>query len=204
MKTTYHIIINLILSVFACNNLIYAQSERELTETAKMRAQQEVGQLLDYIDFIARKDFSLQEKKSYKKEALNLFVGKGYEYEEDGMTKRGVRMQTKSLYRKTTTSKLMRDYFDGLMNLRYAKVVIESTEITQIKVSELRKTGEGEYVCTCYFDQAFAGYTKEGNPIYKDLTRKRVKCYISMVEIDGTIELIIRLGDVSVDSIKRL
>lgn len=110
-------------------------------------------------------------------------------------------MEVTSIWREKPSQRLMKDYFTGLMNMRYSKVTIESTEVSKIEVSKLKQIDEGKYVCTCYFEQAFCGY-RDGRPVYKDITRKKVKCYIvEEVILDDQggeqHEYIVMLGDVT-------
>lgn len=59
------------------------------------------------------------------------------------------------------------------------------------------------YVCTCYFEQVFVGY-RDGRAIYKDITRKKVKCYIEIQDVeDGPQEYVVLLGDVQAIDTKR-
>lgn len=90
----------------------------------------------------------------------------------------------------------MKDYFTGLINLRYSKVDIQSTKVQDIKVSELQKIDDNKYVCTAYFEQIFIGY-RDGRPIYKDRTRKKVKVYILAEETIDRPEFVVMLGDVT-------
>jgi hypothetical protein len=46
----------------------------------------------DYISFMANKNKKANTRLYYKKKALNLFVGCGESYEEDGVRKEGVQM----------------------------------------------------------------------------------------------------------------
>lgn len=68
----------------------------------------------------------------------------------------------------------MKDYFTGLVNLRYSKVDIQSTKVHEIEVSELQKIDDNKFVCTAYFEQIFVGY-RDGRPVYKDRTRKKLR-----------------------------
>ena len=176
-------------------------------EMLKRRAAEKVGMMNDYIQFMADKKKSLSSRKIYKDKALNLFIGLGDAYEEDGRMKKGVVMETTSLYRKTPLRRLMRDYFTGLMNLKYTQVDIESTEAAGMKVSNLKKIAETEdgtvYECTCYFDQAFIGYI-DGVPKYKDITRKKVTCRIIAEDTVEGEEYTVMLGDVTALDTKRL
>lgn len=183
-------------------SLTYAQSNVE--DLIAKRAQQKVKQMTNYVEYMANKDESLEDRKEYRTLALNLFIGHGKPYTLNDTTRKGVYMQITSKYRKKPTERLMKDYFTGLINMRYNKVVIESTDVKDIKVSELRKVGENEFECTCTFVQAFCGY-RDGRPVYKDITKKRVTCHIfgeetvkvmANGEIKTSYEYIVLLGDV--------
>lgn len=174
----------------------FSQNAVGISELMMRRAQQKVAQMNDNISFMADKSKDLKTRSYYRGKALNLFIGKGEPYEEEGIHNAGVKMETTSIYRKKPTRRLMKDYFSGLVNLRYSKVDIQSTKVHEIEVSDLQKIDDNKYVCTAYFEQIFVGY-RDGKPIYKDRTRKKVKVYIIADEtIDGT-EFIVLLGDVT-------
>lgn len=198
MKTLYRITIVAILMLMT--SVTYAQSEDLIAK----RAQQKVKQMTNYIEYMANKEKSLEDRKEYRILALNLFIGHGEPYTVNDAPRKGVYMQITSTYRKKPRERFMKDYFTGLVNLRYDKVEIESTDIKDIKVSELKKIGENEFECTCTFVQAFCGY-RDDRPIYKDITKKRVTCHIfgeetvkvqENGEIKTSYEYIVLLGDV--------
>lgn len=177
--------------------------QNTVDEQIKRTAAQRVAQMNDYISFMADKSNDLETRQYYKKQALNLFAGRGYNYEENGVNKEGVRMEITSVNNTRPRSKLMRVYFNGLINLTYQKVSIQSTELASIKVSNLQKVDNNMYVCTCYFDQVFVGY-RDGRPVYKDITRKKVKCYIEVQDVEGGLqEYVVLLGDVQAIDTKR-
>lgn len=193
MKYIKHILCMMLLFVGAS---AFAQTDAGLSELMKQRAQQMVAQMNDYISFMADKSKTVNTRIYYRGKALNLFIEKGEPYEEEGIHNTGVKMETTSKYRKKPTSRLMKDYFTGLINLRYSKVDIQSTKVHDIKISDLQKVDDNKYVCTAYFEQKFLGY-RDGIPVYTDRTRKKVKVYIFSEEtIDGE-EFIVMLGDVS-------
>lgn len=193
MNSLKHIMCLLLLFIGAS---AFAQTDRGITELMKQRAQQKVAQMNDNISFMADKNKDLSTRNYYKGRALKLFIGGGDPYEEEGVRNTGVKMQTTSVYRKRPSVKLMKDYFTGLINLRYSKVDIQSTKVNEIEVSDLQKIGDNKYVCTAYFEQIFVGY-RDNRPIYKDRTRKKVKVYVISEEtIDGQ-EFIVLLGDVT-------
>lgn len=177
--------------------------QNAVDEQIRRTAAQRVAQMNDYISFMADKSNDMETRQYYKKQALNLFAGRGYNYEENGVNKEGVRMEITSVNNTRPRSKLMRVYFNGLMNLTYQKVSIQSTELASIKVSNLQKVDNNMYVCTCYFDQVFVGY-RDGRPVYKDITRKKVKCYIEVQDVEGgPQEYVVLLGDVQAIDTKR-
>lgn len=162
----------------------------------KRRIPEVFGQLNDYISLIADKKQSLKKKLYYKEKALNLFIGKGYEYEEDGVKKEGVILEVASKNRKQTRRLLIRNFLDNLINRLddYTDVKITSTEIGNIKLSELIQVGtnwEGE----CDFNQVFEGM-RDGRPVYRDITTKRIKCYVTAEDTEDGWEYIIKLGNI--------
>lgn len=188
---------------FALLLFLPIMGQSSVDEQIKRTAAQRVAQMNDYISFMADKSNDMETRQYYKKQALNLFAGRGYNYEENGVNKEGVRMEITSVNNTRPRSKLMRVYFTGLINLTYQQVSIQSTELASIKVSNLQKVDNNMYVCTCYFEQVFVGY-RDGRAIYKDITRKKVKCYIEIQDVeDGPQEYVVLLGDVQAIDTKR-
>lgn len=185
-----------ILAVFGLASSVFAQVEGN-EEFIKRRAAEKVGQMNDYISYMADKGNTPKARKRRKVMALNLFIAKGYEYVEDGVQKDGVQMQVTSKSRAKVGQPLMRVYFDNLigkLNI-YTDVKIEATEVADIKVSELRKIDDNLWECTCEYDQAFEGW-RDGRPIYRDITTKAIKCYVISEDTEDGTEFIILLGDV--------
>lgn len=174
----------------------------------QQRVRERVKLMNDYVSFMADKSKSQKTRYYYRKKALPLFIGKGYEYEENGVTKRGVMMQTTSVNRPgVVTNTLLRDYFSRLVNLRYSKVNITSTEIAGMKVSDLKKVDSSDnktlYMCTCQYVQYFRGEYGDGY-VYADKTTKRIVCYVEVEETEDGQEFMIKLGDVEAISTERL
>jgi len=199
MKTKVFIAI---LAIFGLTSSVCAQVEGQ-EDKIKLRAAEKVGQMNDYIKNMADQTKDMDYRNRRKVKALNLFVGKGYEYIEDGVKKDGVQMQVTSKKRKKVGQPLMRDYFNHLVGTKldrlYDNVKIEATEVADIKVSELRKLDDNLWECTCEYDQAFEGW-RDGRPVYRDITTKRIKCYVLAELVEGETgdewEFIILLGDV--------
>ena len=185
-----------LLAIFSLATTTFAQVEGQ-EEMIKRRAAEKVGQMNDYISFMANKKKPEESRLYYRTKALNLFIGKGSRYEENGVTKEGVMMQVTSKNRKSVSTPFIRDYFQNLVTgLRsYTDVKIEATEIADIKVSELRQIDTNLWVCTCQYDQAFEG-VRDGRLIYRDITTKRIKCYVVAEDTEDGWEFIILLGDV--------
>ncbi|MBQ8240171.1 MAG: hypothetical protein IJZ38_04950 [Bacteroides sp.] len=178
----------------------FAQNEQDML---RRRAAEKVGQMCDYIEFMANPQNGLSTRKYYCDKALNLFINRGNEYEENGILKKGVLMEVTSVNRNKTFPKLIKTYFVGLMNLTYDAVQISSTEVAEMRVSNLQKVKDNLYVCTCYFEQVFAGY-RDGRAVYKDITRKRVKCYVQKEQTEDGAEYVVMLGDVTAIDTKRI
>lgn len=192
-----------VFAIFSIVSTVSAQTPEETEAMIQKRAAEKVAQMNDYIAFMANKQKSVENRRYYKNKALNLFVGKGFSYEENGVEKDGVMMEITSVNRKSVSHKLMRTYFENLINLNYSNVKIESTEIAKIKVSNLQQVEENLYVCTCQYDQAFVGM-RDGRVVYKDITTKRIKCYVTVEDTEDGKEYIIMLGDVTALDTKRM
>lgn len=186
--------------IFLCMGIstAFAYTEQELKEIMEHRIQHKVAQMNDNISYMADKSKELDMRNYYREKALNLFIEKGEPYTDaDGINNKGVKMETTSTYRKKPTSRLMKDYFTGLINLRYSKVDVQHTEAQAIKVGNLQKIDDkGNYVATAYFEQIFIAY-RDGRIVYKDKTKKMVKVYIFAEETIDGIEFVVRLGDVT-------
>ena len=159
----------------------------------------------------------------YKDQAQKLFINDCNGFKEileykDGRKKEiwreGVTMEVVSLRNQTPRPKPMKQYFRGLISMTYKSVLIETTDITDMRVSKLQpygkdKNGRMMYVCSVYFDQLFIGRRGDGG-IYKDLTRKWVVCYVQVDEVydpdtgETFSEYMVRLGDVHVESIEKI
>lgn len=203
MRKLRVLVLSLAVSLVAIHGS--AQLSSDKNEMLKMRVQEMVGQMTDNISFMADKKKEYDTRMFYREVALNLFIGQGGPYQYMGEQRKGVIMETTSLYRSRPTRRLMRDYFEGLVNLKYSQVVIESTQTYDIEVSDLKKVpGEDNlYVCTACFEQLFMGY-RDGRVVYGDRTRKEVTAYVRMDEVYNDYEFIVMLGDVTAKETKRI
>ena len=190
-----------ILVIIALTTVTISYAQSDVQEVLKRHVAEKVGQLCDYIEFLANPQNEYKTRNYYKTKALNLFINKGDEYEEDGIYKKGVIMEIISVRRKNLLKILIKDYFTGLINMRYSTFAIESVEFSNIDVSSLQQIDDNTYVCTCYFEQAFCGYRDEIH-LYKDITRKKVKCKVFkefVLDDQGCeqVEYEVILGDVT-------
>lgn len=190
----------------------YAQVYNGLDErtNAKIaeRAREEVGQFTSYLEDIANKTIDRKIRLYYKDVALKLFVGEGKAWVEeilnsegtqvvDRINRKAVTMGVTSLRNPKPRLKPMADYLLGLAEIRYNSVTIQTTDWHDMRVSEVRKVGDGKYECTVYFEQVFKSKGRDNIPGYSDRTKKKVTCYIDLVHTDDGLEILVQLGDVT-------
>ncbi len=154
-----------------------------------------IAQLNDYISYMTDKSKDLETRQYYKKLALNLFVGRGYDYyEENGKKRGGAQIEIYSTSKHRSRSFLIRNYLNGLINYVYYPNV--QIGLPSISVGNLTQIDSIHYVCSCYYDRIFVD-NKVDTPICKSITRKKTKCYIEVIKTEnGQDEYSISLGDV--------
>lgn len=208
----------LTVSFSAFSSITYAQTGSRI-EMLKLRAKEKVKQLNDYIGYMADVRKPMNTKMGYKKMAEQLFLNDCKPYDEiveyeDGhketIRREGVTMEVVSLRNPKPRKKPMPEYFRGIINLGkiYSSVSVETTEIADMSVSELKPYGNGLYICTVYFDQKFTGRRIEQGT-YREITRKWAVVYVQVDQVigdDGQTEeeYLVRLGDVHASSIRRV
>ena len=99
------------------------QAQISADEMLKRRCADKVKQMCDYIEYMANPQQKVNNRRYYRTAALNLFVGQGNSYEEDGRIRDGVTMEvTNRSSCKKPYSYLMKQYFSNLINrLDYLK-----------------------------------------------------------------------------------
>ena len=217
MKTK--VIIAFVLSLLFAAADAYALSAEDV-QILKLRAREKVKQLNDYISFMADKKKPAKTRYYYKDIAQTLFINNCDGYKEitefeDGTQEEswhdGVVMEVASTRNQIPRTKPMKTYFRGLITMNYTSVTIETTDIADMRVSELKPYGKDEngntlYICSVIFDQVFIGQRADGG-IYKDITRKWVVCYVKVDEVynsqtgETESEYMVSLGDVHVISV---
>ena len=134
---------------------ISAQTDNKKEEMLKIRAKEKVGQFCDYVSFIASKKKNVNTRFYYVEKAKNLFLNRGQAlFDDDGSIVRdSIIMQVTSLKAKKPRNVYLNKYLPNLANLKYPEVEVTSTDVAEMKVSNLQKIGDGIYVCTVYFYQ---------------------------------------------------
>lgn len=182
-----------------------ATAQTNYDAVAKRRAAEKVAQMNDYVSFMSDKNKKLNIRSYYRKKALNLFIGKGYDYELNGVHNDGVIMEVSSTRNNTVNKHLIRNYFTNLINLKYSYVKVTCTEVADMKVSDLKlvDADKNMYTCTVQYVQIFeAG--RDGVLVYKDRTTKRITCFIQKEEVPGDVEFVVQLGDTKCISTERI
>lgn len=197
-----------LLSGKYANAQVYNDLDERTNKKIAERAREEVGQFTDYLKEIADKKIERKTRLYYKDIALKLFVGEGKAWVEEILNSEGTRvvdrvnrnavtMGVTSLRNPKPRKKPMADYLLGLAEIRYNAVTIETTDWHDMRVSEVRKVGDDKYECTVYFEQVFTSKGPDNIPGYSDRTKKKVTCYIDLVQTDDGLEILVQLGDVT-------
>ena len=209
MKTRILLFVVLaLLSGKYVNAQVYNDLDERTNKKIAERAREEVGQFTDYLKEIADKKIERKTRLYYKDIALKLFVGEGKAWVEeilnsegtrvvDRVNRKAVTMGVTSLRNPKPRKKPMADYLLGLAEIRYNAVTIETTDWHDMRVSEVRKVGDDKYECTVYFEQVFTSKGPDNIPGYSDRKKKKVTCYIDLVQTDDGLEILVQLGDVT-------
>ena len=208
MKTTrlFALVVVALCSISQVKSQTYNDLDEKTNKLIALRAQEEVGQFTQYLQDIANKKLPIKDRYQYKDIALTLFIGEGKDYYEnildndgeviDRILRKAVTMEVTSLTRNTKKKRAMSKYLQGLADIRYKEVTIQTTEWHDMRVSAIRKLADGMYECTVYFEQVFISKGLDNTPGYIDRTKKRVTCYIDVVHTDDGLEILVQLGDV--------
>lgn len=145
----------------------------------------------------------LKAKDKRIRQALQLFMGKGYSYKDIyGNEHDPVTMETSSINRSTgkvrKNTRATRLYLENMKNNshRYSKVDISATDCYM--VNEAYEVEDGVYKAVIAYMQKYTGW-REDRIVYSDLTEKYVEVYIYRTEIDGEIRWTVQLGNIYVE-----
>lgn len=176
---------------------------QELTgEIVSNKLQEKVQILNDCLSFLAQQDRSANIKKHYMDQALCLFVNNGEPFSVDSTTYEGSFILTKSAYRNKPVKRKVKDYLQGVMDLRYTPIDLSAIKIPALPAlidsKNFVKCGYDLYKFTTMITRELAGYI-DGSPVYKDITPFEYSIFIGMKDtIDGK-EYVIYLSDIEVE-----
>ena len=201
----------------------------ETLEHISISVRQEVQLFTSYLSSIVKKknarnrserETIMRNRELLKKEALNLFVGKGDKYDVviydnnnnpiDTVHHHAVIMQTMTVRNPTPKDTAMVKYLSYKVYqanrgmITGVSLQISSYDWHQMTVSEPMKIGDGSYVMDVFYVQNFRMINGD-NIILPggDRTTKRVTCYIYVSDTDRGKQFIIRLGDIKAEEIER-
>lgn len=139
----------------------------EYTEYSK-KALIVVSQFADYLQVIASRNFSMNERDEAVKNALKLFMP-------------DTKIKVSSKYRKEISEYSLETYLKRLKMLPYGQVQIKWSNIEY--VDELKQAGDGNYYGRIVGTQTFTGFSEKGESVkYSDVTRKDVKVKLQSYE----------------------
>jgi hypothetical protein len=181
---------------------LFAQQKIDIdTELIKRRAKEQIAQLNDYLQIMADPHLPLKTRDTCRSKALSLFIANGEEYEvvlSDGDTIRwpAACIENVNKFRRKPVRRLVKDYFTGLINMRFNKVQIQSVEVvTDYDISTLHKVSDNLFICDGWIEKEFVGY-RDGSPLFKDISRKKIKSVLSILKTEDGVVVSPKLGDI--------
>lgn len=188
-----------VLLVVACCLYATASFSQETEEMLQARLKEKVHLLNDYIELMADTK-NVTTRRYYMEQALDLFVGRGYEYEMDGIKHDGASIEIISPMGRKQRRKLIRDYLKGVIYMSYSpNIAIETVTYVYPNVSSLMAIDDSTYLCTCEL-RKFPASNNTSKSVCTIRTAKRIKVIIKKEDIvrieDGSIEMPILLCDI--------
>ena len=148
----------------------------EELEMFRTEVRNRTNRFQSYLTFIGSKKNSLDIKRVYIKQALQLFIGKGEDYEDVyGNPQPAVGMETTSKQTKKKSWQTTKRYLNRLATIDYEE--IEIAWVDTCRVSNFYKVKDGVYSATVTVSQRFAGYRKDGRS-YIDTTVKSIDIHL--------------------------
>lgn len=199
MKQLTIIVLIFVLAIFG----VTRSSAQEITGEFISNKLQEKAQILnDCLLFLSQKDRNADIKKYYMDQALSLFINNGEPFCIDSIKYDGAYIVTKSAYRNKPIRRKIKDYLQGVMDLRYAPIDISAIKIpalpSVIDSNNFVKCGDNLYKYTTWITREFAGYI-DGTPVYKDITPFEYSLFIGITDtIDGK-EYAVYLSDIEIE-----
>lgn len=196
IKVFFVLFISVLLGSFA------SHAQNMTGEIVSNKLQEKAQILNDCLMFLSQKDRSVDIKRHYMNQALSLFVNNGEPFSTDSMKYEGAYIITKSSLRNKPVKRRIKDFLQGVMDLRYTPI-----DLTAIKIPALPaiidsksfvRCGDNLYRFTTLITRELAGYI-DGTPVYKDITPFEYPVFIGMKDtIDGK-EYTIYLSDIEVE-----
>ena len=171
-------------------------AQENLQDILQRSITERISSLNDYISFMADKSYDVETRQYYKKQALNLFAGRGYEYEENDVRKDGVRINIYSKDNAQPRSMLIRTYLNGLINLKYKKVQIEIPQISSLKLEKIQKIDDNHFICLYNYYPEVAK-CHDSISICRDIPQRKIEYYVEKYEVEGGFEYCVLLGDIN-------
>lgn len=158
--------------------------------------------LNDYQNMLVDKDKNAEVKRHYMKQALSLFVNNGNPFSIDTIQYQESTISMKSALRNKPVRRKVKDYLQGVMDLRYSPVDLTAIKIpaipSHIKESDLIKYGDNQYKYTFLVTRELAGYM-DGTPVYRDITPYEYTIFLHLNRtIDGG-EYTVYLNDIEIE-----
>ncbi|WP_373511892.1 hypothetical protein [Persicitalea sp.] len=162
-------------------------NEKEYQEYSK-KALIVVEQFAEYLQVIASRNFSLNERDAAVKNALKLFLPDS-------------KIKVSSKNRKGISEQTIESYLKRLKMLPYGEVQIKWSNIEY--VDQFKQADDGNYYGRIIGSQTFTGFSETGESVkYSDVTRKDVKVKLQSYEkqVDGKDEVnwSVLLGNIGV------
>lgn len=182
--------------------VINSEAQELTSEIVRSKLQEKVQILNDCLTFLAQKDRSADIRKHYMDQALCLFVNNGEPFGFDSTKYEGSFILTKSAYRNKPVKRRVKDYLQGVMDLRYTPIDLSAIKIPALPAvidgNSFVKCGDNLYKFTTMITRELAGYI-DGTPVYKDITPFKYTIFIGMEDtIDGK-EYVIYLSDIKLE-----
>ena len=164
-------------------NVFLANAQKRVDSLMVERTIQKIGLIQEYLTKISDERESYANRLHFADKVLSLFVGKGDSYQENGVTRKGVTMEMFSTTRKNAdgspyvTRRLMKNYLNGLANLRYKPIHITGCIIGHIDKSSLHQLPDSSCVMGEVIYDTRLDYTSGGYRFY-DITPRKVRCEV--------------------------
>jgi len=167
-------IFTLLVMMFAPAVHVKAQDQtHKLTaEELENFREQAIDRLQDLLSILGSKDKTIEEKATYKKQTMELFIGDGKPFTDvDGYEHRAVYVQVSKLSGPPRPRSLpLSMYLDNLIKIGSNAKVDAKVQITQAEIWQLStpKQVQDHYETTAILLQTFCGYGADGRKRFCD------------------------------------